>query len=470
MTEGGLPDGWTEIELAKVLQTLEDGRDLHHGWSPQCERLPAADGEWGVLKTTAIQDGRFLPEHNKKLPPQLSPRPQLEVREGDILITCAGPRARCGVACLVPNARPRLMLSGKMYRFRPRPSLIESSYLAGWLRSPAAQREIDRMKTGISDSGLNLTHDRFRRLKVPLAPLGEQRRIISKLEELFSDLDAGIAALERSKAKLARYRAAVHEAAVEGNLTAEWRRQNESRDHHLAVVAEIVAKRLVTWGARGEYAEVAAPRATTVIPESWTVTSLDALLREPLRNGRSAKPPSDAKGVRVLTLTAVTEDDFSERNTKLAAVQPDQAEPLWLERGDILVERSNTPELVGTAAMYRGDPRYAIYPDLMIRVRVDQAVNNDYIALVLRSPSARQYFKDRARGIAGSMPKIDHETVRGCPVPLPPRPEQDRIVAAVHALIGAADRLSDEINAGLRRAAVLKQSLLSTAFSGGLCS
>src|SRR5574341_1917083 len=108
---------------------MDDGRDLHHGWSPQCERLPATDGEWGVLKTTAIQDGHFAPEHNKKLPAHLSPRPQLEVRVGDILMTCAGPRARCGIACLVRSTGPHLMLSGKMYRFRTRPDEVEPSYL-----------------------------------------------------------------------------------------------------------------------------------------------------------------------------------------------------------------------------------------------------------------------------------------------------------------------------------------------------
>jgi len=48
--------------------------------------------------------------------------------------------------------------------------------------------DIDRMKTGISDSGLNLTHDRFASLNVPVAPLNEQHRIVTKIEELLSEL------------------------------------------------------------------------------------------------------------------------------------------------------------------------------------------------------------------------------------------------------------------------------------------
>jgi type I restriction enzyme S subunit len=88
----GLPRGWVDVEIDELLAPLEDGRTLHQGWSPQCEKYPRqSEDEWGVLKTTAIQPGRFVPEHNKRLPDHLEPRPLIEVRCGDILITCAGP-------------------------------------------------------------------------------------------------------------------------------------------------------------------------------------------------------------------------------------------------------------------------------------------------------------------------------------------------------------------------------------------
>ena len=134
-----IPPEWTIAPIGDLLEPLEDGRTIHQGWSPQCERHPADSTEqWGVLKTTAIQDGSFHPEHNKKLPSHLEPRPQLEVREGDILITCAGPRARCGVPCKVRSTRPRLMMSGKMYRFRGAEDRISSAYLEGTGRVPSS--------------------------------------------------------------------------------------------------------------------------------------------------------------------------------------------------------------------------------------------------------------------------------------------------------------------------------------------
>lgn len=138
---------------------------LHQGWSPRCEPEPSNKvTEWAALKTTAIQDGWFDESFNKRLPNALKPRPALEVHPRDILITCAGPRVRCGVACLVIKTRPRLMISGKMYRFRADESVVTPEFLLAYLRSPEGQAAIDRMKTGGSESGLkpHATKDRIR--------------------------------------------------------------------------------------------------------------------------------------------------------------------------------------------------------------------------------------------------------------------------------------------------------------------
>src|SRR5262249_38179224 len=139
-------------------------------------------------------------------------------------------------------------------------------------------------------------------------------------------------------------------------------------------------------GRKGKYLEPIAPDTDELpeLPDGWCWTIMDALLREPLRNGHSAKRAHDGD-VRTLTLSAVTDSDFSERNTKLTAADRDQVRDLWLEPGDIFVERSNTPELVGTAALFRGVRTFAIFPDLLIRVRPAENVLPVYVEAVLRS-------------------------------------------------------------------------------------
>ena len=222
-----LPESWSRVEITEVLEANNNGKPFQQGWSPRCENFPAPEGKWGVLKTTSIQYSKFWDHENKFLPDHLEPRPHLEVKLGDVLMTCAGPRARCGVACLVERTRSKLMMSGKIYRFRPYPEAMHPKYLSYMIQTAETQREIDQMKTGINDSGLNLTHSRFAALKVVVAPLNEQRRIVAKIEELFSELDKGIESLKTARAKLNVYRQAVLKHAFEGKLTAQWRKENK---------------------------------------------------------------------------------------------------------------------------------------------------------------------------------------------------------------------------------------------------
>src|SRR6185295_3113737 len=171
-------------------------------------------------------------------------------------------------------------------------------------------------------------------------------------------------------------------------------------------------------------------------PEGWARTPLGPLLREPLRNGHSAKASGNGKGVRTLTLTAVTYSDFNETNTKLTTADPRKVADLWLQPGDILVERANTPELVGTSCLYKGSSGWAIFPDLLIRVRVaNEKILPEYLEAFLRSQEARHYFMNAAQGTAGSMPKIDQSSIERLDIPLPPFAEQRRIVAKVQVLL-----------------------------------
>src|SRR5579875_21499 len=123
-----LPKSWLQVPITEVLEPNSNGKPFQQGWSPLCLSTPAPEGRWGVLKTTAIQQGEFWPHENKELPDNLEPRPQIEVKPGDVLMTCAGPRSRCGIACLVERTQQKLMMSGKMYRFRPHPEVMRAKY------------------------------------------------------------------------------------------------------------------------------------------------------------------------------------------------------------------------------------------------------------------------------------------------------------------------------------------------------
>jgi len=265
--------------MREVLALLGNKRPLQQGWSPKCLSHPSStDEDWAVVKTTAIQAGWFDETQNKELPATLEPRPAIEIESGDLLMTCAGPRSRCGVPTLVRSARPRLMMSGKMYRFRPL-GLIDPRFLELWLLSPEAQSRIDVMKTGISDSGLNLTQDRFLELPVPLPALGEQERIVEVLEDHLSRLDAADRWLADTERRIRLWMAGVSDSLI-------WR-------------------------------------------PNFTEVTVASVLLEPMRNGRSDRASEDGHGVRTLTLTAVTRNEFKDKYTKVTTTSPEVAEGLW---------------------------------------------------------------------------------------------------------------------------------------------
>ena len=191
-------------------------------------------------------------------------------------------------------------------------------------------------------------------------------------------------------------------------------------------------QKLFTEGLRGE------PQKETeigLVPESWEVVELVSILREPLRNGHSAKAISDENGIRTLTLTAVTQQDFSIENTKVTCADPQRVKEMWLKPGDIFIERANTAEYVGLAALYEGVEDFAIFPDLLIRIRVDNERMRPKVLIEwLLAETCRRYYKKNARSTAGNFPKIDQGTVEKTLIPVPSPEEQKELEEAFRTL------------------------------------
>ena len=203
-------------------------------------------------------------------------------------------------------------------------------------------------------------------------------------------------------------------------------------------------------------------------PPMWHEFRLGDLLREPLRNGHSARASTDGSGIRTLTLTAVTKGDFSEANTKVTAADPAKVRDLWLQPGDIFIERSNTPELVGTAGLYSGPPNYAVFPDLLIRVRVLSELSTQFVGVQLHAFEARRHFRTAAQGIAGTMPKISQGVIEALPIWLPPLPEQHRIVEAVDSYFSRLDDAVATLERVKRNLERYRASVLKAAVEGRL--
>lgn len=180
----------TIIPLDSFISIQDCISDMGQGWSPKCINTNVTDDEsWAVIKTTAVQAREFVFEENKKLPETLEPRAQHELVEGDILITRAGPKSRCGVCCMVRKTKKHLLNCDKVYRIKVNEKVVTPQYLECVLNAPKFIEEINLCKTGGNDSGLNLTQKRFLSIKVPIPSLSEQEKIVGEIESRLSVCD-----------------------------------------------------------------------------------------------------------------------------------------------------------------------------------------------------------------------------------------------------------------------------------------
>ncbi len=486
MSTDALPPGWFAVSIDAVLAQLEDGRILHHGWSPQCEKEPSQDDDkWGVLKTTAIQDGLYLSEHNKKLPSSLRPRSNLEVHSGDILLTCAGPRNRCGIVCLVRHTRPRLILSGKIYRFRANEVIADPSFLECFLRTQDATTAIDAMKTGISDSGLNLTHGRFLRLQIPIPPLPEQRRIVAKIEELFAELDAAVVELERVRVNLKRYRASVLKAAVTGELTADWRTTQRNLEPAATLLERILTNRRTKWEAdqrakfqatgktppkdwQAKYPEPSKADTATLpaLPDGWCWASVEQLGMVQLGRQRSPGNVSKHFPTKYIRAANITEFGLDLFDVLEMEFTPKERITFTLRAGDIILsEASGSPEHVGKPAIWRDELAGCCFQNTVLRLRPDY-VASEYLLTVFLHFYRNKVFAQISAGVG--INHLSASKFSTMSVALPPLAEQEAIVLEVEARLSDVTAAEAVVSANLTRAARLRQSILKEAFAGRL--
>jgi len=197
------------------------------------------------------------------------------------------------------------------------------------------------------------------------------------------------------------------------------------------IVAEIGGYQKVLDGARQI---LAGYRAQIPDQQDWPTVELREVIEGKPKNGYSGKPVQHETKLKVLTLTATTSGKMDITKSKYLDEHIPTDAQCRCRRGDIYLQRGNTKELVGMAALFDVDAQDYIYPDLMIRVRANESkIFTSFLLHTLQSQPVREYLMRNAGGAAGSMPKINQGIVESVPIPLPPLDEQRRIVAELDA-------------------------------------
>lgn len=305
-----LPDGWAYTTLEEASKNIVDC--LHS--TPKF-----TDTGKYCIDTTCIEPGKILFDKVRFVPEEIYQERvrRLVPEAGDILFAREG---TIGTALVVPD-NIELCLGQRMMMFRPASCILPKYYM--WaLSAPVFESQWKPKVTGTTAPHVNIRD--LRGMVVPLAPLQQQYRIVNKIEELFTQLDAGVDLLKKLKLKLKRYRQAVLKAAVEGKLTQDWRAAHQDELEPASVLLDRILKerrekweadQLAKMEAKGKvpkddkwklkYKEPAAPDTAELpeLPKSWHWTTLDQLLSL-LRNGFPKKPTAKS-GLPILRISSL---------------------------------------------------------------------------------------------------------------------------------------------------------------------
>ena len=406
-----LPESWRLISLHELLVSLETGRRPKGGARGITDGVPSLSAEhidaYGKFKLESL---RYVPREYYE---QMS---NGRIRRNDILIVKDG--ATTGKTAFVDDAfsLAEAVVNEHVFLCRPDVDIVLPKYLFFWLWSSAGQYAIRLNYQGAAIGGIN---QRFaNNVLVPIPPLSEQKGIAAILNEQ-------MAAVEKARA------AAQKQIEVTKLLPAAYLQSMFS----------------------------------SLQPRTWQKKRLSDVAK--LLPSKSISSNGDTD-VYAITTACLTESGFQPSGVKIARMWAQDKAQSKVMPGEILVARSNTPELVGRVAMFNGNPVNAVASDLLIRILPHNSVEATFLTAYLSFLYVSGYWKERAGGASGTMKKITRTQISNEQIPFPTYAEQKRIAATLNEQTAGAEKLRVKLGIQLDEINALPAALLRKAFNGEL--
>jgi type I restriction enzyme, S subunit len=330
----------------------------------------------------------------------------------------------------------------------------------------------------------------LRQHTIPQPPPQEQRRIVSKIDELFSRINAGEAALKRAKALVERYRKSILKAAVTGELTKEWREKNKDKIEPAdQLLKRILKARREAWEsaelakmkAKGKppkddawkrkYTEPTTPDTSELpdLPEGWVWASLNQLSWA-TSYGTSSKCGYETKGVAVLRIPNVRSgtanlDDLKYATSELEVEVGDLIRPF-----DLLIVRTNgSAELIGVGSVVEKElPLECYFASYLIRFRlIPKSSLASWVNMIWQTQQVRDFVYSNAATSAGQY-NISQSKLAGLCIPIPPFEEMALADGVVFERMQSIDQHITSANRIDGVVPRLRQSVLQSAFTGKL--
>ncbi len=384
-------------------------------------------------------------------------------RNGDVIFAKITPCMENGKVAVVEGLRNGLGFgSTEFHVVRPHDA-VSRQFLFYFLVRDDFRRDAERNMTGTA--GQRRVPTRYlQEAKIQLPPITEQNRIVEKIEELFTKLDAGVRSLQQARAQLKSYRRSVLKAAVEGELSREWREAHKDEVEPASELLERILQERREKFAGKKYKEPISPDTSELRspPDGWEWASAD-LLTTVITDGEHITPERSASGVPLLSARNVQNGWLSFEKVDYISeyVYETLTRRLLIMPGDVLMSCSGT---VGRSCVAPENSRFALVRS--VAVLKPLAEMGRFLSYSLRSSLLQEQI--HAKKTQTAQANIFQGKIRTLVFALPPLEEQRFIVEEVERRLSVVDKLEATVEASLKQANGLRQSILKRAFSGEL--
>ena len=409
-----IPNNWCWVRLGNITQ-IKGGKRIPKGTS-----LLKENTGYKYIRVTDMKNGTVLNDDihyiSKDIYNKIS---NYTISKNDIYITCAGTIGRVGIipvefdgANLTENADKIIIKH------------INKNLLVKVLSSYIVQKQIQEVIT--TGCQPKLAIKKIEQLKIPLPPINEQQRIVERIESLFVKLDRAKELIENTLAQFEQNKMAILHKAFIGELTAKWRKENN------------------------------------IDLSSWQEKTIDELCTS-LKYGTSKKSKPEGSVV-VLRMGNLQNGEIDWSNL-MYTDDKDDIEKYLLKKGDVLFNRTNSPELVGKTSIYRGEYP-AIYAGYLIKLDYGKDIIGEYLNYMMNSTKAKHYcYTVKTDGVSQS--NINAKKIGAFEIPVPTIEEQQEIVNILDKLLAKYNKIKN-LEQQLEKIELLKKAILAKAFRGEL--
>jgi type I restriction enzyme, S subunit len=403
----------------KLLKVFDIAENIQYGYTESSSKEEIGPK---FLRITDIQNNKVSWESVPYCSIDADSKEKYLLKDGDLLFARTG--ATVGKSFLIKGNFPESVFASYLIRVHFKEQVLDK-YVYNYFQSLHYWKQITEGQVGIGQPNVNGT--KLGQLTVPIAPLKQQQQIVSKIEELFSELDKGIEELKTAQQQLKVYRQAVLKWAFEGKLTNE--HVNDGK-----------------------------------LPEGWEWVKLNDVAKK-ITDGEHFRPPTQKTGIPFLSAKDVRDNGVSfqeplyiSEETAEKALQ--RCNP---ERGDILiVSRGAT---VGRMCIVKTENVFCLLGSVIL-IKVKSELSSEFLTYILKSPQINR----KLISISGATAQqaIYLRDIKEIHLPCPSIEEQQQIVHEIESRLSLCDKIEETIADSLKQGEGLRQSILKDAFSGKL--